>query len=247
MPQQVPEFQFSTDAMKVRQFLYEYWCTHGHGPNLRAAHEATGLPRTRLIEVYRELDLGLICTVDHATQNCNLLKLQPFSSYPSQVEVYLSGRFHTFAGCAMESVALSRMPPFAGKEIRLESYCACCLAPVTLTVRDGEVLSRSPASVRIHVSASPREWNTTNIVCMCDAMNYVIDAEHAERYERQTATRGVLVNLDQAKMFVQNVAKERMWNYHWAPGTMNPRAVIKGFQMMGVDTSPWGEVPTPKS
>jgi len=50
-----------------------------------------------------------------------------------------------------------------------------------------------------------------------------------------------VVNLDQAKMFVQNVAKERMWNYHWAPGTMNPRAVIKGFQMMGVDTSPWGE------
>ena len=51
----------------------------------------------------------------------------------------------------------------------------------------------------------------------------------------------MLVNLDQAKMFVQNVANERMWNYHWAPGTMNPRAVIKGFQMMGVDTSPWGE------
>ena len=42
---------------------------------------------------------------------------------------------------------------------------------------------------------------------------------------------------------VQNVANERMWNYHWAPGTMNPRAVIKGFQMMGVDTSPWGEAP----
>jgi len=27
---------------------------------------------------------------------------------------------------------------------------------------------------------------------------------------------------------------------------MNPRAVIKGFQMMGVDTSPWGEVPRSK-
>ncbi len=42
-------------------------------------------------------------------------------------------------------------------------------------------------------------------------------------------------------MFVQNVANERMWNYHWKPGIMNPRAVIKGFKMMGVDTSPWGE------
>jgi len=51
----------------------------------------------------------------------------------------------------------------------------------------------------------------------------------------------VLVNLDQAKMFVQGVANERMWNYHWAPGVLNPRAVIKGFKAMGVDTSPWGD------
>ena len=67
----------------------------------------------------------------------------------------------------------------------------------------------------------------------------VLDAEHAERYEKQTATRGILVNLDQAKMFVQNVANERMYNFHWKPGTLNPRAVIKGFKMMGVDTSNW--------
>ena len=51
------------------------------------------------------------------------------------------------------------------------------------------------------------------------------------------------MTLDQAKMFVQNVANERMWNYHWAPGMLNPAAVIKGFQMMGVDTTPWGESP----
>ena len=49
------------------------------------------------------------------------------------------------------------------------------------------------------------------------------------------------MNLDQAKMFVQNVANERMWNYHWKPGALNPKAVIKGFKMMGVDTSPWDD------
>jgi hypothetical protein len=76
---------------------------------------------------------------------------------------------------------------------------------------------------------------------MCDSMNYVIDEQHAQRYERQTGTRGVLVNLEQAKMFVQNVANERMWNYHWKPGALNPKAVIKGFKMMGVDTSPWDD------
>jgi hypothetical protein len=128
MPQSVPAFQFSDDAKKVRQFIYEHWCREGRGPNLREAHEATGLGRERLVDVYRELDLGLIVTIQQDTQNVAILKCQPFSSYPSQVAVRLDGRFHCWAGCAMESIAISRMPPFAGKTLGLESCCACCLA-----------------------------------------------------------------------------------------------------------------------
>ena len=111
MPQNVPAFQFSDDAKKVRQFIYEHWCREGRGPNLREAHEATGLARERLVEVYRELDLGLIITIQQDTQNVAILKCQPFSSYPSQVAVHLDGRFHCWAGCAMESIAISKMPP----------------------------------------------------------------------------------------------------------------------------------------
>ena len=240
MPQNVPTFQFSPEALRLRQFLYEYWCANGHGPNLRAAHAATGLARQQLIAAYGELDLGLTCTIDHDTQNCNLLKLQPFSSYPSQVEVHVDGRFHCWAGCAMESVALSRMPPFAGKEIRLESYCACCLAPVTLVTRDGEILSRTPASVLIHVSSSPREWNRTNIVCMCDSMNYVHDAEHALVHERNHSRRGVLFTLEQAQRFVADTGKNRMWRYDWPPVQFNPERVIAGIKALGIDVTNWG-------
>ena len=240
MPHNVPEFRFSDDALRVRQFLYEYWCAHGHGPNLRAASEASGLNRDRLLATYRELDLGLIVTIDQGTQNGNILKLQPFSSYPSQVEVHVDGRFHSFAGCAMESIALSRMPPFAGKEIRLESYCACCLAPVTIRVRDGELLSRAPASVLIHVSSTPREWNTTNIVCMCDSMNFVHDAEHAQAYERTISRRGVLFTPEQAQRFVADTGQNRMWRYDWPPVTFRPERVIAGIRALGVDVTNWG-------
>jgi len=240
MPHNVPEFRFSDDALRVRQFLYEYWCAHGHGPNLRAASEASGLDRDRLLATYRELDLGLIVTIDQGTQNGNILKLQPFSSYPSQVEVHVDGRFHSFAGCAMESIALSRMPPFAGKEIRLESYCACCLAPVTIRARDGELLSRAPTSVLIHVSSTPREWNTTNIVCMCDSMNFVHDAEHAQAYERAISRRGVVFTPEQAQRFVADTGKNRMWRYDWPPVTFRPERVIAGIRALGVDVTNWG-------
>ena len=145
-----------------------------------------------------------------------------------------------WAGCAMESVALSRMPPFAGKEVRLESYCACCLAPVSLATRDGDIVSRVPESVLIHVSTSPREWNTTNIVCMCDSMNYVADAEHALRYERQICRRGVLFTLEQARRFVADTAANRMWRYDWPPARVVPERIIAGIKALGVDVSSWG-------
>jgi len=241
MPQNVPPFEFSANALDVRALIFEHWCEHGRGPTLREVHERTGLSRRDIVAAYKELQLGIVITVEEDTQNCNLLKAPPFSSFPTQVRAYVDDRFHSFAGCASEAIAFSHMPPFKDRTVRLESHCACCLAPVTLVSRNFELQSVDPPGVLLHISLSPYDWNNVDMRRMCDAMNYVIDTEHAERYERETATRGVVLTLDQAKMFVQNVANERMWNYHWKPGTLNPRAVIKGFRMMGVDTSPWGE------
>jgi hypothetical protein len=240
MPQNVPPFQFSDDALRVRQTIYEHWCEQGRAPNLRAVHEATGLGRLRLLEVYRELDLGLILTLHQDTQQGAILKCQPFSSYPSQVAVHRGDRFHCWAGCAMESIALSLMPPFAGTELRLESYCPCCLQAVSLTVRDGAVLARTPASVLIHVSHSPREWNATDIVCMCDGMNFVHDADHALAYEKQISRRGVLFMIEQAQTFVAGTGKSRMHRYDWEPVPLIPARVIAGIKALGVDVTPWG-------
>jgi hypothetical protein len=239
MPQNVPPFEFTDDALRLRAFVFDFWCEHGRGPTLREAHEELGLDRHAIVQAYKQLQLGIVVVVDEDSQNCNLVKAPPFSSFPSQVRAYVDDEFHSFAGCASEAVAFSNMPPFRDKTVRLESHCACCLQPVTLVSRNFELQSVSPEGVMLHLSLSPWDWNNVDMRNMCDAMNFVYDAEHAERYERQISRRGVLVNLDQAKMFVQNVAKERMWNHHWAPGTLNPKAVIKGFEMMGVDVSPW--------
>jgi alkylmercury lyase-like protein len=241
MPQNVPPFEFSPDAKQVRKMLYDHWCRHGRGPNLREAHEATGLSRRRLVEVYRELDLGLVVTVHQDTQNASILKCQPFSSYPSQVAVLLDGRFHCWAGCAMESIAISRMPPFAGRELGLESYCACCLAPISLAMQDGAVVRAHPAAPLVHVSSTPYDWNAVDIVCMCDSMNFVLDAEHALAYERQIARRGVLFTLDQARRFVAGTAESRMHRFDWAPVALVPARVIAGVKALGVDVTNWGD------
>jgi len=245
MPQNVPAFEFTDEAKAVRQFVFEFWCEHGRGPNLRDVHEATDLDRRAIIDAYKALQLGIIITVDESTTQCNLLKAPPFSAYPSQVAVLLDGAFHSWAGCASEAVAISKMPPFAGRDITLESYCACCLKPITITSRDFEWQTASPESVLLHISLSPHDWNTGSMTAMCDSMNFVIDAEHAERFERQVSRRGVLLDLDQTTQFVTYTATQRMHDYHWPPQTMMPGIVIDLFEGYGVDVSNWsGDQPS---
>jgi hypothetical protein len=237
MPQNVPEFEFSEEAKRLRAFVYEFWCEHGRGPNLRAASEGTGLDRRQVVQSYKELQLGIICVVDQDSVNCNLLKFQPFSSFPSQVEVWLDGAFHSYAGCALESVAISKMPPFAGKELTLRSYCACCLGPIDLTATDGVV--SAPEGVLVHVSTSPWDWNNDDIVHQCDSMNYVLGPEHAERFERIVSRRGVLLTIEQTALFVKATGDARMHDPDWAPATLHPPAVILGMKQLGVDVSAW--------
>ena len=80
----------------------------------------------------------------------------------------------------------------------------------------------------------------TDIVCMCDRMNYVADTAHADAYERQVGRRGVLFTLEQAKRFVADTAANRMWRYDWPPARVVPQRIIAGIKALGVDVSNWG-------
>ncbi len=207
-------------------------------------HEGTGLDRRQIVQGYKELQLGIICVVDQDSVNCNLLKFQPFSSFPSQVEVWIDGAFHSYAGCALESVAISKMPPFQGKTLTLKGYCACCLAPIDLTATDGVV---TPTDGGRWCTSAPRpwDWNNDDIVHQCDSMNYVLDAAHAERFERITSRRGVAADHRADGLFVKATGDARMWEYDWAPATIDPKAVIYGMKQLGVDVSAWTGERTP--
>jgi len=243
MPQNVPAFEFSDAAKALRAHVYEHWCEHGRGPNLGAVHAALGFDRRTIVQAYKELQLGIICVVDQDSVNCNLLKFQPFSSFPSQVEVWMDGRFHSYAGCALESVAISKMPPFAGKQLTLRSYCACCLTAIELGAIDGVVTA--PEGVLVHIGTSPWDWNNDDIVHQCDSMNFVLDEAHADRYERIVCRRGALLTIEQTALFVKATGDSRMHDYDWAPATIDPKAVIYGMKQLGVDVSAWTGERTP--
>ena len=237
--QNVPRFNYGENALKVRKFLYDFWSTKGYGPNLRDTHEGVGLSREEIVAAYKELTFGEI-VFDLTTQNLCTIKVPPYSAVTTQVQIWVDGRFFAYCGCAMESVALSRTPNMNDREVTIESYCACCLAPVTIKWHNGEVLSAQPENPLIHVSKHPNDWAIPSVLPMCDSMNFVLDEEHAQRYETQQSRRGVLFTLDQAKPFVAVAGDHRHWEYDWTTGPLNPPDILAGIKRLGVDTSPWG-------
>ncbi|MEE9286109.1 MAG: organomercurial lyase [Dehalococcoidia bacterium] len=237
---QVPPFEWSQEALKLRQFVYEFWCERAYGPNMLDMSRSVGLTRRQILDALYELQMGGLCVLDLNSPNLNLLRFLPFSSYPTGVKVFIGDRFLGFVGCAMESVAFSKMPPYAGKEVRIESYCPCCLTPVTVTSKDGKMRAWEPESLLIHVGLTPWEWNKLDHNPMCDSMNYVLNADHAGQYEQMVSRRGVAFTMKQAEGLVKGVADNRMIDYNWPFTPGDPARIIEGIKALGVDVSPWG-------
>ena len=240
MAQYVPRLEWSERALQARQFIFDFWAETGRGPNLRQAHEGTGMSRRDLVQAYKELQTGIVMVVDQDSPNCDILKIPPFSAFPSQVEMYIDDVFHSFIGCAHEAVAVSKMPHFAGKEVRLESYCACCLAPITFWSREFDITRMTPENPLVHCAQPVWDWVHDDMKAMCDNVNLVIDADHALEFEKQIGRRGILFTLQQVKDYVEPAIGVRGWDYHWPSLTMDPERLIGGMKALGVDLSPWG-------
>jgi hypothetical protein len=240
MAQYVPKFEWTDDSLVVRKFIFDFWAKTGRGPNLRQMHEGTNLSRRAIIQALKLLQTGIVVVVDQDSPNCDILKAPPYSAFPSQVEMYVNDTFHSFIGCAHEAVAVSNMPEFHGTEVRLESYCACCLTPITLWSKSFEIQRTEPADPLVHIGMPMWDWVHDDMKAMCDNTNLVIDANHAEDYERQIGRRGVLMNLDQIRRYVEPSVGIRGWDYHWPPQSMNPEGIIDRMKNLGVDLSPWG-------
>ena len=60
MAHYVPPMEWSERALKAREFIFDFWAEQGRGPNLRQAHEGTGMSRRDLVQAYKELQTGIV-------------------------------------------------------------------------------------------------------------------------------------------------------------------------------------------
>ena len=154
--------------------------------------------------------------------------------------MWLDDRFHSFIGCAHEAVAVSNTPAFRGRDVRLETYDAHTLEPITLVSRDFTLVSATPSEPLVLVTRPPWDWVVTDMKAMCDHTNFVISRETGEAFERSLGARGVYFTTQQVKDYVAFVVERRIYDYHWAPLSMDPEGIIDRLRELDVDISPWG-------
>ena len=237
-----PWFEWTDESLLLRKFIFDFWAETGRAPNLRQMHEGTELTRRQIVQALKLLQTGIVVVVDQDSPNCDILKAPPYSAFPSQVEMYIDDQFHSFIGCAHEAVAVSNMPAFHGNEVRLESYCACCLDPITLWSKSFELQRTEPADPLVHIAVPTWDWVHDDMKYMCDNTNLVIDRRRTASTYEQTdrPARGAHDPRPGPATTSNRRSGIRGWDYHWPPQSMNPEAIIERMRGLGVDLSPWG-------
>ncbi len=240
MPQHVPEIEWTEDALELRQFVFDYWGENKRAPNLAAMHAGTGIQRRRLMEALKLLQLGIVFVIDETSPNCDILKAPPFSAFPSQVEMFVDGEFHSYIGCAHEGIGVSWTPYFRGKEVELRTYDAHTLEPITLVSKDFKLISAEPSEPLILCTEVIWDWVSTDMKHMCDHTNFVLSRENGAAYEASIGRRGIYFTVEQVAEYIAFVLNIRIYDYHWPAMTMDPPMIINRLRELDVDLSPWG-------
>ena len=234
-----PVGYWSPEARDLINFVYQFWAHNRRPPNFLDIHAATGLSPRQTRRLFRELQDGFGLIAQDNIIGLSIAKAPPFSATPTTTAAFLDGAFLSYVGCPMEVFTVGRLPPLEDKVLTARSYCACCATPIELEIQGQDIRSVSPSRPLISVVRTPYEnagGVTPDIVC--DGFHFVLDEEHADRFERQIARRGTTMTLEQAVQLTSDIGNRRMRDQHFAL-RLEAEPMISFLESIGVDVSVW--------
>jgi len=232
---------WSDEARSLLYFVYDFWAENRRPPNLADIHDAQGLRHRDVRRLYRELQRGFAVVAADDRLGLGLTKAPPFSATPTAVACYVDGDFISYVGCAAEALTVGCLPPFADRTLEVRTYCACCFAPIWMEIHQQEVVRITQGSLPVvSVLGSPWEWEEgVPSDRVCDAFHFVLDDDHAARFEVAVARRGVVLTVEQLAAFGSSAARGRAWDPDWPPIHMDGALVVARMAELGVDVTPW--------
>ena len=133
---------------------------------------------------------------------------RPFATFKNHYPVTIAGKQKWYGECAVESCAISNM--FPGKEVVVNSICRQTKEPVELTLRDGEVLSYIPKTLRVHYGF-PISHFFDDIIGWCSYNSFFSSEEALEEWRKShPEVKGITSSPIETANWIHNVVGSRL-------------------------------------
>jgi hypothetical protein len=144
-----------SDRARLYHEVMTGYVAHGVAPHYLEVAQRLGWEPERARTVLNEVsELGLPIWLHPGTDL--IASFAPFSSLPTLYRLSIDGTPHAYAQCGLEALAVSWL--FPGRQIRVDSLCPDCGEPLSLSMRDGEMLSLEPQTAVAHINVPVAKW-----------------------------------------------------------------------------------------
>jgi hypothetical protein len=159
---------------RVRLFIFERFLADAQAPVVEELMTEFSLSRDEVTAVLH--DLVAARHIALVPGSARMLMAFPFSAITTPFRVRARERDY-FANCAWDAVAFHAM---LGDEVRVESFCHHCAAPIRIDLRDGRATRVEPEETLVYLALPPTEW-WENIVTTCsNTMVFFASPEHRD-------------------------------------------------------------------
>lgn len=166
IPEDVPK--------RVRKFVFDHFLEHAAPPIVEQVMTAFSLSREQATDVLHSLEAARHVALVKGT--ARILMAFPFSAGATPFRVTARGRRY-FANCAWDAIAFHAM---LRNDIRVESFCHHCAAPINLEMREGSAVHVDPEDVLVYLALPAARWWDDIITTCSNTMVFFASPEHRE-------------------------------------------------------------------
>jgi hypothetical protein len=152
------EVMFMTDvsriARQVRKVILDAFNSTGRAPSVGDIMAAVGVSRPAVLGAFGEIAQIDTFWVEKDTEN---IRISPFSNVSTPYKNSIDGVQNSYAVCGIQALAMWAF--FPGKMVHVDAYCRDWWDPISLDLKDGQIVAQSPDNVVTHLGVPVGRWS----------------------------------------------------------------------------------------
>jgi hypothetical protein len=159
---------------RVRLFVFKHFLEHAAPPVVEQLMTEFSLSRAEATDALHDLETARHLALVKGT--ARILMAFPFSAITTPFRTTVGGRSY-FANCAWDAIAFHAM---LGDEIRVDSFCHHCAAPIVIELREGRATRVDPPETLVYFAVPPTQWWDDIITTCGNTMVFFASPEHRD-------------------------------------------------------------------